>query len=115
MSDSSGCSVNPRRHLAYRVMLLASLSNVAAQAAETLPVDKCPHFARLEPPRNDLGDQMQEHSFFMNYELTESGGLTSVAFRQEDPRPSSPDTSSGAEEGPDVLASLKELVEKKMP
>jgi hypothetical protein len=48
-------------------------------------------------------------------ELTESGGLTSVVFRQEDPRPSSPEASSGEEEAPDVLTSLNELVEKKMP
>ena len=40
-------------------------------------------------PRPDLQD-IPEHYFFMTYELTESGGLTSVLFRQEDPRPSQP-------------------------
>jgi uncharacterized protein YndB with AHSA1/START domain len=65
-------------------------------------------------PRPDTQD-IQEHSFFMTYELSESGGLTSVVFRQEDPRPPSPDASSGGEEGPDVLSSLKDLVETKMP
>jgi uncharacterized protein YndB with AHSA1/START domain len=56
-----------------------------------------------------------ENYFFMTYELTESGGLTSVLFRQEDPRPSLPDAPAGADEGPDVLSFLKELVEVKMP
>jgi uncharacterized protein YndB with AHSA1/START domain len=65
-------------------------------------------------PRPDVQDIPQNH-FFMTYELTESDGITSVVFRQEDPRPSQPDASSGGEEGPDVLASLKELVEHKMP
>jgi hypothetical protein len=51
----------------------------------------------------------------MTYELTESGGLTSLLFRQEDSRPSPPNASSGGDDGPDVLASLKELVEVKMP
>jgi uncharacterized protein YndB with AHSA1/START domain len=65
-------------------------------------------------PRPDLPDS-PEQCFFMTYELIESGGSTSVLFRQEDPRPSSPNESSGEEEGPDVLSSLKELVEVKMP
>ena len=65
-------------------------------------------------PRPDLPDA-PEQCFYMTYELIESGGSTSVLFRQEDPRPSPPDESSGGEEGPDVLSSLKELVEVKMP
>ena len=65
-------------------------------------------------PRPDL-DDIPEHHFFMTYELTESGGLTTLLFRQEDPRPSPPDDSSGGEDGPDVLSSLKEIVEVKMP
>jgi len=65
-------------------------------------------------PRPDVQDTA-EQSFFMTYELIESGGVTSVVFRQEDPRPSSPETSSGGDEGPDVLSSLKELVEVRMP
>ena len=65
-------------------------------------------------PRPDLQD-IPEHHFFMTYELTESGGLTSLLFRQEDPRPVSADVQSGGEEGPDVLADLKALVEVKMP
>ena len=65
-------------------------------------------------PRPDLQD-IPEHYFFMTYELTESGGLTSLLFRQEDPRPSPPNASSGGDDGPDVLSYLKELVEVKMP
>jgi len=38
-----------------------------------------------------------------------------LVVRQEDPRPPAPDETSGGEEGPDVLAQLKELVEIKMP
>jgi len=64
-------------------------------------------------PRPDVPDS-PEHYFFMTYELTESDGLTSVLFRQEDPRPSPPDASSEGDGGPDVLSSLKELVEVKM-
>ena len=64
-------------------------------------------------PRPDLQD-IPEHYFFMTYELSERGEATSVLFRQEDPRPLQPDESSGAEEGPDVLSQLKELVEVKM-
>jgi uncharacterized protein YndB with AHSA1/START domain len=64
-------------------------------------------------PRPDVED-VPENYFFMTYELTESDGLTSVLFRQEDPRSSPPDAASGSDGGPDVLASLKELVEMKM-
>ena len=65
-------------------------------------------------PRPDLQD-IPEHHFFMTYELTESDGVTSLLVRQEDPRPSPPDESPGAEEGPDVFSGLKELVGAKMP
>ena len=65
-------------------------------------------------PRADLQD-IPEHHFFMTCELTERGGLTSLLFRQEDPRPSPPEAPSDGEDGPDVLSSLKELVEVKMP
>lgn len=65
-------------------------------------------------PRPDLQD-VPENCFFMTYELTESGGLTSLLFRQEDPRPAPPDASAGGDGGPDVLSDLKELVEVKMP
>jgi uncharacterized protein YndB with AHSA1/START domain len=64
-------------------------------------------------PAPDLQD-IPEHHFFMTYELSESGGATSVLIRQEDPRPSPTDESSGGEEGPDVLSQLKELVEAGM-
>ena len=65
-------------------------------------------------PRPDQQDIPENH-FFMTYELAESDGTTSLLVRQEDPRPSSPDESSGGDDGPDVLSSLKELVEVKMP
>jgi uncharacterized protein YndB with AHSA1/START domain len=65
-------------------------------------------------PRRDLQD-IPEHHFLMTYELTESDGTTSLVVRQEDPRPSTPDESSGGSEGPDVLSTLKELIEVKMP
>jgi hypothetical protein len=65
-------------------------------------------------PHPDLQD-IPEHRFFMTYELTESEGVTSLLVRQEDPRPSPPTESTGGDEGPDVLSSLKELVELKMP
>ena len=65
-------------------------------------------------PRPDLQD-IPEHSFFMTYALIERGESTSVLFRQEDPRPSPPNESSGGDDGPDVLSFLKELVEVKMP
>src|ERR1044072_9151805 len=64
-------------------------------------------------PRPDLEDIPENH-FFMTYQLTARGGVTSVLFRQEDPRPSTPDEAAGSAEGPDVLAGLKELVEVKM-
>ena len=65
-------------------------------------------------PRPDLQDIPENH-FFMTYELTESAGLTSVLFRQEDPRPSPANAAAGRDDGPDVLSFLKELVETKMP
>lgn len=65
-------------------------------------------------PGPDVQD-IPENYFFMTYELTEGGGVTSVLFRQEDPRPLPPEASSAGDEGPDVLSSLKELVEIKMP
>ena len=68
----------------------------------------------LFSPRPDLRDA-PEHHFFMTYELTERGGLTSVLIRQEDPRPLPPDAPAGGDDGPDVLAGLKELLEVKMP
>src|SRR3954465_10878713 len=37
----------------------------------------------LFPPRPDL-QNIPKHFFFITYELVESGGLTSVLFRQED-------------------------------
>ena len=65
-------------------------------------------------PRPDLQD-IPEHHFFMIYELAEGDGITSLLVRQEDPRPSLPDESSGGGDAPDVLSTLKELVEDKMP
>jgi uncharacterized protein YndB with AHSA1/START domain len=65
-------------------------------------------------PHADLQD-VPENYFFMTYELTESEGVTSLLVRQEDPRPSPPNESTGGDEGPDVLSQLKELVEVKMP
>jgi uncharacterized protein YndB with AHSA1/START domain len=64
-------------------------------------------------PSPGLQDIPENH-FFMTYELTESDGITSVVFRQEDPRPSQPDDSSAGDAGPDVLSSLRDLVEVKM-
>jgi uncharacterized protein YndB with AHSA1/START domain len=64
-------------------------------------------------PRPDLQD-IPEHYFFMTYELAECDGITSLLVRQEYPRPSLPDESSGGNDGPDVLSQLKELVEVKM-
>lgn len=64
-------------------------------------------------PRADL-QESPEHSFLMTYELTESDGVTSLLIRQADPRPSQPGEPSGDDPGPNVLASLKELVELKM-
>jgi uncharacterized protein YndB with AHSA1/START domain len=65
-------------------------------------------------PHPDLKD-IPEHYFFMTYELAESDGITSLLVRQEDPRPSLSNESSGGDDGPDVLAYLKELVEVKIP
>lgn len=65
-------------------------------------------------PRPDLQDVPANH-FFMIYELNESDGMTTVVFRQEDPRPSPPGEAPEGEQGPDVLAMLKELVEVRMP
>jgi uncharacterized protein YndB with AHSA1/START domain len=65
-------------------------------------------------PRPDVED-IPENYFFMTYELTESDGATTLLVRQEDPRPSQPDESSGGDDGPNVLSTLKELVEVKMP
>jgi uncharacterized protein YndB with AHSA1/START domain len=64
-------------------------------------------------PRPDLRD-IPEHSIYMTYELAESDGTTSLLVRQEDPRPSLPDESPGGDGGPDVLSTLKELVEVEM-
>ena len=64
-------------------------------------------------PHPGLQD-IPEHYFLMTYELTESEGTTSLLVRQEDPRPTPPNESTGGDEGPDVLAGLKELVEEKM-
>jgi uncharacterized protein YndB with AHSA1/START domain len=64
-------------------------------------------------PRPDLQDT-PEHCFFMTYELTENGGVTSLLVRQEDPRPSPPNETTDGAEGPDVLSVLKELVEVRM-
>jgi uncharacterized protein YndB with AHSA1/START domain len=65
-------------------------------------------------PRPDLQDIPENH-FFMTYELAESDRTTSLLVRQEDPRASQTDESSGGDGGPDVLSQLKELVEVKMP
>ncbi len=65
-------------------------------------------------PRPDLED-IPENYFFMTYELTENDAGTTLLIRQEDPRPAPPDESAGGDEGPDVLAVLKELVEVRMP
>jgi uncharacterized protein YndB with AHSA1/START domain len=65
-------------------------------------------------PRPGVED-IPENYFLMTYELTESDGSTSLLVRQEDPRASTPDESLGANDGPDVLSLLKELVEVKMP
>ena len=65
-------------------------------------------------PQPGLQD-IPENYFFMTYELAESGGVTTLLVRQEDPRPSSGEESSSGDEGPNVLSALKELVESKMP
>lgn len=63
-------------------------------------------------PRPDLEDIPENH-FFMTYELIESAGVTSLLFRQEDPRPAT-EATGGGEDGPDVLSDLKKLVEHTM-
>ena len=65
-------------------------------------------------PRPELADVPENH-FFMTYELAEVDGQTSVLFRQEDPRSPPEDAPATADEGPNVLSLLKELVEIKMP
>jgi uncharacterized protein YndB with AHSA1/START domain len=65
-------------------------------------------------PHPGLQD-IPEHYFFMTYELAERDGTTSLLVRQEDPRPSQPNESSGGDDGPDVLSVLKELIEVRMP
>jgi uncharacterized protein YndB with AHSA1/START domain len=65
-------------------------------------------------PQPGLQD-IPENYFFMTYELAESEGATSLLVRQEDPRQAAANDASGAEEGPNVLATLKELVEVRMP
>ncbi len=70
-------------------------------------------------PAPDVQDS-PENYFFMIYELTERDGLTSLLFRQEDPRPPSGDAPSSdapaSDDGlPEVLATLKDLVEVRMP
>jgi uncharacterized protein YndB with AHSA1/START domain len=79
---------------------------------EFLPVSRLRY--SLFFPRPDVLDT-PENYFFMTYELTESEGVTSLLVRQEDPRGTPPTESSGGDEGPNVLSSLKELVEEKMP
>jgi uncharacterized protein YndB with AHSA1/START domain len=64
-------------------------------------------------PRPDLQDVPENH-FFMTYELSENDGITSLLVRQEDPRASQAEESSGGGDSPDVLSTLKELVEVKM-
>jgi uncharacterized protein YndB with AHSA1/START domain len=64
-------------------------------------------------PQPGLQD-VPENYIFMTYELVESDGATSLLVRQEDSRPSAPNESSGGDDGPDVLADLKKLVEGKM-
>ena len=64
-------------------------------------------------PHPGLRD-VPEHYFFMTYELTARDDGTSVLFRQEDPRPASPDEAAGGDEAAGMLALLKELVETRM-
>jgi uncharacterized protein YndB with AHSA1/START domain len=63
-------------------------------------------------PRPGLEDVPGNH-FFMTYELTGGGDATTVRIRQEDPRPAAPEAPA-ADEGPDVLAGLKQLVESSL-
>ena len=55
-----------------------------------------------------------ENRFVMTYELVESGDVTTLTISQDDSRPAEPDALSSGDEGPDVLASLKDLVEARM-
>ncbi len=64
-------------------------------------------------PRSDPQD-IPERYILMTYELAEKDGTTSLLVRQEDPSPSLPDESFGGDDGPDVLADLKKLVEGSM-
>jgi len=64
-------------------------------------------------PRPDLQDIPGSY-FFMTYELAQDDGSTLLLVRQEDPRPFPPIESSGGDDGPDVLAELKKLVEGKV-
>lgn len=64
----------------------------------------------LFAPRPDLEDR-PENYFTMSYVLEESGGVTTLAVTQDDPRPSAgPGAGDDTEENP-VLQSLKALVE----
>jgi uncharacterized protein YndB with AHSA1/START domain len=65
-------------------------------------------------PRPELQDIPENH-FLMTYELAEIDGATTLLVRQEDPRPSTQEESSGGDGGPDVLSDLKALVEARMP
>ena len=79
---------------------------------EFLPVSRLRY--SLFFPRPDVQD-IPENYFFMTYELAENDGITTLLVRQEDPRPSAANESSDGDGGPDVLSSLKELVEVTMP
>ena len=64
----------------------------------------------LFAPRPDLEDR-PENYFTMSYVLEESGGVTTLAVTQDDPRPSAgPAAGDDTEENP-VLQSLKAVVE----
>jgi uncharacterized protein YndB with AHSA1/START domain len=82
------------------------------EVLELLPESRVKY--SLFVPRPDLQD-IPEHYFFMTYELAKREAVTSLLVRQEDPRPSLQEESTGGDEGPDVLSFLKELVERKMP
>jgi hypothetical protein len=59
-------------------------------------------------PRPDLQD-IPEHCFFMTYELAESDESLLYWCAKNDPRPSLPDESSIANDGPDVLSSSERI------
>jgi Activator of Hsp90 ATPase homolog 1-like protein len=64
----------------------------------------------LFAPRPDL-EHRPENYFAMSYVLQESGGVTTLAVTQDDPRPSAgPAAGDETEEGP-VLQKLKAVVE----